>query len=140
MALLDRFKKKPKKEEIKTEKPVKKKTTKKVVAKRPQIKDKKRLAYIYQLLTEPHIAEKATILAEKGKYVFKVALKANKIEVKKAVEDLYGVKVIKVRMIRVPSKKRRLGRSEGWKGGSKRGYKKAVVTLAKGEEIELMPR
>lgn len=142
MALLDRFRK-PKKEEPKEEIKKAKKTSKAKkasVAKKPQVKNKKRLAVIYNILLEPHIAEKATALAEKGKYVFKVALGANKIQIKKAVEDLYGVGVVNVQTIKMPPKKKRLGRSEGYKEGSKRGYKKAIVALAEGEKIEIMPR
>ena len=146
MALLDRFKKKPKTVEPRSQLTSIKKTSKgkKEAVKKIGIKDKTRLAQIYSILREPHIAEKATDLAEPregaSKYVFKVALKANKIEIKKAVEDLYGIRVVNVRVVRIPAKRRRLGRSEGWKGGQKRGYKKAYIKLHKGDKIEIMPR
>jgi large subunit ribosomal protein L23 len=107
---------------------------------KPQRPVNKAGAQVYRILKEPHITEKATTLAEQGKYVFKVYSQANKNEVKKAVESFYGVKVEKVNMVHTPSKKRRLGRTEGWRHGLKKGYKKAIVTLAKGERIELLPK
>ena len=63
------------------------------------------------ILKAPHITEKATNLAEKNQYVFKVWGKANKNEIKKAIESLYKVKVMDVKIINVPAKRRRLGRN-----------------------------
>mgnify|MGYP000169747234 CR=1 FL=1 len=88
------------------------------------------------ILEKPYISEKATDLQNQGKYVFRVSRKANKISVKKAIEEMYGVKVKKVNIIHLPPKRRRLGRFEGWKDGLKKGFKKAIVTLEKGEKIE----
>jgi len=91
----------------------------------------------WKVLAEPHITEKATYLEKDNKYVFKVFVKANKTEIKKAVESLYGVNVEKVAIINIPRKKRRAGRQrEGWR----KGYKKAVVEIQKGQKIEIMPR
>jgi len=59
--------------------------------------------------------------------------RANKIEIGKAVEELFGVHVLKVRTINVPGKPKRLGRYEG----RRPGWKKAIVTLAEGETIEI---
>jgi len=150
MGLFDFFKKK--KKEIKT--PEKKKIEKKpVVAKAladkdvkkkkaearplPKAKPKKRTSKIaYRVLDTPHVTEKATALTEENKYVFKVLPRANKIEIKKAVEDLYGVDVINVRIINVPRRQRRLGRQKGWR----KGYKKAIVKIKKGQKIEILPR
>ena len=95
---------------------------------------------IYQIIKEPHITEKAGTLSEKNKYVFKVYPKANKVEVKKAIESLYGVKVRKVHMVHTAPKKRRLGRHQGWRQGLKKGFKKAIVSLKEGDKIELLPR
>jgi large subunit ribosomal protein L23 len=149
MSLLDRFKKKEKKEapakekEIKEEKPVleevvldkKKETTK------PAKKVSRKVApQVYQIIKEPHITEKATFLTDQNKYVFKIMPRANKIEVKKAIEALYGVKVEKVNIVHSAPKKRRLGRHEGWRQGLRKGFKKAIVTLKQGEKIELLPR
>lgn len=90
----------------------------------------------YRILKAPHITEKATALVESNQYVFKVYPRANKIEVKKAVSHLYGVDVISVRIINVLAKKRRLGKILG----EKKGFKKAIVTIKKGQKIELLPR
>ena len=102
--------------------------------------NKERLARVFDILTEPHITEKATDLIGYNKYVFKIKKTVNKIEIKKAIEDFYGVHVTQVNIIHIPGKKRRLGRSEGFKEGLKHGFKKAIVTLARGDEIEVMPR
>jgi len=95
---------------------------------------------IYKIIKEPHITEKAGILADQNKYVFKVYPRANKVEVKKAIEALYRVKVDKVHMVHSAPKKRRLGRHQGWRQGLKKGFKKAIVSLKKGDKIELLPR
>ena len=97
----------------------------------------KRKAVVAPLvLRSPQITEKAVILQDQNHYVFKVADNAVKPEVKKAVEEVYGVDVVKVRMINIPAKQKRLGRSMGWQGG----YRKAVVTIKKGQNIEILPR
>lgn len=95
-----------------------------------------KIALAFQILKSPHIAEKATELTKKNQYVFKIWPQANKTEVKKAIEELYGVKVLAVKIINVPAKKRRLGRVSGWK----RGYKKAIVRIKEGQTIEVMPK
>ena len=89
-----------------------------------------------KILIAPHITEKATNLAEKNRYVFRVWQKANKNEIKKAIEDLYKVNVIDVKIINVPPKERRLGRISGWK----KGFKKAIVKIKGGQKIEVMPK
>ncbi len=85
------------------------------------------------VLRRPHISEKATNLAEKGFYVFRVEKIACKKEIKKEIEKRYGVSVLSVRIINIPSKKRRVGRTEG----TKKGYKKAIVKVKKGQNIDL---
>jgi len=125
-------KKKPEKEETKKDT---KQTTQPIIK-----SSKEQLIHAYQVIKEPHITEKANFLAEQNKYVFKVFKQANKVEVKKAVEALYGVKVERVHMIHLAAKRRRLGRHEGWRQGLKKGFKKAVVTLKQGDKIELLPR
>lgn len=119
-------------EKIKTVKPEKEAVLERMPRK---AKDKKE-GLAYRILKVPQITEKATDLAEKNEYVFKVFPKANKTEVKKAVEDLYDVDVLSVRTIKVPPKKRRLGRIAGWR----EGYKKAIVKIKEGQKIEVMPR
>ena len=103
MALKDIFKKKKtssKKEENKDKKKTVKKVVKKVTPKKV-VKSKKLSfeGFAYRVLKSPHITEKATILAENNQYVFIVYNDVNKIEIRKAVEALYDVKVIKVQII-----------------------------------------
>ena len=88
----------------------------------------------YGVLKSPHLTERATDLAKENKYIFKVAADANKIQIRKAIEDLYGVSVTKVNVINVPRKAVRLGRSQGFKTG----YRKAIVAVKEGERIELV--
>jgi len=133
MSLFDFFKKREVKPEPKKE--VKKEIKKEIKAPKPVVK--KGASSAYKVLVEPHVTEKATDLESKNKYVFKVFPKTNKIEVKKAVESLYGINVINVSIINIPRKKRRVGRMrQGWR----KGYKKAIVTIKQGQKIEIMPR
>ena len=82
----------------------------------------------------PHSTEKATALAEKNNtYVFLVAVGANKIMIRHAVERNYGVSVESVRVATSPAKARVRGRIIGWHPG----FKKAMVTVKKGQKIEL---
>lgn len=134
--------KKPEKPKPKLKKPAKKPDKKAVpepkkveVVKRPPVK-KKDLREVYKILKEPHISEKATVLTDQNKYVFKIMPRANKVETKKAVENLYGVRVKNVNIINVHRKRRVLRGVEGFKTG----YKKAIVTLEEGEKIEIVPR
>ncbi len=134
MALLDKFKKKKISQEKTSQEAVKKASS----SGRPDKKEAPAdiCARAYEFIKEPLITEKTVAMGEKGKYVFKVAFSANKTEVKKAIENLYGVKVEKTAIIHLPAKRRRLGARQGWKGGLKKGYKKAVVTLQEGDSIE----
>jgi large subunit ribosomal protein L23 len=93
----------------------------------------------YEIIKSPHVTEKSTELGQKNKYVFKIYPYANKVEVRKAIEALYNVKVADVNIVHTPPKRRRLGRQEGWQGGLKQGYKKAIVTLKPGDKIEIIP-
>jgi large subunit ribosomal protein L23 len=90
----------------------------------------------HRVLKTPQVTEKATGLVGQNQYVFKVWPKTNKVETKKAIEDLYGVDVISVKIIKVPRKQRRLGRISGWR----KGYKKAIVKIKEGQKIEVLPR
>lgn len=85
------------------------------------------------ILNKPHISEKSTDLAEQGFYTFRVDKAANKREIKEEVEKKYKVKVISVNTVNIPSKKRRVGKTEG----TKKGYRKAVVQVKKGQNIDL---
>ena len=84
-------------------------------------------------IKQPIITEKATILSEQNKTVFKVHKKANKKNIKKNIEKLFKVNVIKVNIVNLKAKiKFKQGRLS-----KKSGYKKAIVTLKKGQSIDL---
>jgi large subunit ribosomal protein L23 len=87
-----------------------------------------------QIIIRPVVTERSTELADdRGKYTFIVHPSANKIEIKNAVQSLFEVKVKAVRTANFRGKVRRVGRSEG----KKAAFKKAVVTLAEGERIDV---
>lgn len=155
MALFDIFKKKEKKtekKEIEKKEPKKavkravkkevkkepKKAPKKTVKKTAQVplKPKKVSGAAYRILKGPHVTEKATDLTKLNQYVFNVYPRANKPEIKKTIEDIYGVDVVSLKIVKIHPKKRRLGRIEGWR----KGYKKAIVKIKEGQKIEVLPR
>ncbi len=125
MALFDVFKKGKKKPE-----PPKKATE--------EIKKEKTEAlskasnFVLGIFIKPHIAEKSTLLNEKGIYVFEIGPKTNKVMVGRVIKEKYGVTPRKVNIINIPSKKI----SFRGKKGTKRGFKKAIVFLKKGDKIE----
>ena len=84
------------------------------------------------ILVRPLITERTTQLMAEGKYVFAVAKAANKIEIAKAVSEIFKVKVAKVNTVNVIGKTKRMGRTQG----KRPDYKKAIVKLAPGETIE----
>ena len=87
-----------------------------------------------EIIKAPVITEKAGSLAQmKNQYVFKVESRANKTEIKQAIEKIFKVKVEEIRTINVKPKKRRVGRYTGLTNRTK----KAIVTLAEGQSIEL---
>ncbi len=89
-----------------------------------------------QILIKPVISEKADRLSEKqGKYTFVVNRDANKIEIKKAITDLYNVEVSKVNTMIMPSKPRSRNTKAGIIKGSVSAFKKAIITLEEGETI-----
>ncbi len=88
----------------------------------------------YALVGRPVITEKATHLKEAAnQYVFRVPRSANKLEIQRAIEALFKVKVVHVRTLNVRGKAKRLGRFEGRTAA----WKKAVATLAPGQTIEI---
>ncbi len=90
-----------------------------------------------RVLIKPIISEKAEMLTENhNKYSFIVDRKANKIEIKQAIDKLYSVSVAKVNTIVMPSKQKSRNTKSGVVKGSVSSYKKAIVTLAPGEEID----
>jgi large subunit ribosomal protein L23 len=88
---------------------------------------------MYHIIRRALITEKSTAAKDENKYVFEVDRRANKIEVTRAVEKLFKVKVLNVHVMNVTGKKKRVGRILG----EKRSWKKAVVTLAPGSRIEI---
>lgn len=88
----------------------------------------------YSIIIAPVISEKSQVFATQGKYVFKVDPKSEKIEIGRAVEQLFNVKVKAVNVINVAGKAKRMGRSV--KMGRRPDWKKAIVTLQEGS-IEL---
>jgi large subunit ribosomal protein L23 len=90
------------------------------------------------VLVRPVITEKVNTQIERnGRYTFVVDKKANKLEVKQAVEEFYGVKVDDVNTIVVPGKNKSRFTKAGLLKGVKPSYKKAVVTLVEGDTIDL---
>lgn len=88
-----------------------------------------------QIIEKIRLTEKASLLGERNnQYVFRVATHANKIEIKQAIEKLFGKKVVRVNTAQYAGKKKRERRADF---GRKSHWKKAVVTLAEGEKIEL---
>ena len=77
------------------------------------------------IILAPVITEKAVTMLPEKKYTFRVADKANKIEIAKAVEEIFGVKVAKVNTISMKGHLRRMGRNEGYTSD----WKKAIITL-----------
>ncbi|MDD2732224.1 MAG: 50S ribosomal protein L23 [Candidatus Pacebacteria bacterium] len=130
MSVLDFFKKKE-------EKPIPYKAKEKNIQPekiKPEAPKKKSSGSL--VLYCPHITEKATELEKDNKHIFRVLYSANKLQIKKAVRDIYGVEAVDVKIINVSEKKRRLGRHSGWK----KGYKKAIVKLKQGQKIEIISR
>ncbi|HLJ66323.1 MAG TPA: 50S ribosomal protein L23 [Chloroflexota bacterium] len=92
----------------------------------------------HEVLLRPVVSEKSTDLATENKYTFAVSTRSNKIEIRRAVEDRYGVKVATVRTVTMPAKEK----GAGYVGRNKRrrglvsSWKKAIVTLSAGDRIE----
>lgn len=123
-----------KKENISKEKTATKKVSKKVAPKAQQVTQVAEHADIaYKVLVEPWITEKAHAGLSDNKYVFRITKDATKTEVKKAIEGFYKVSVEKIAVVNFVPKKRAYGRFEG----TKASIKKAIITLKKGDKIEL---
>ena len=88
---------------------------------------------LYKVIKAAHITEKGTFQKElQNQIAFKVDRKANKVEIRRAVETLFKTKVVDVKTMNIKGKRRRVGRTLG----KKADWKKAVVKLAPGESIE----
>lgn len=88
----------------------------------------------YEILRRPVVTEKSMNLADQGKYVFEVDRRANKHQIKAAVEKAFDVNVVSVRVIRVPPKRGRYGRRSVVKEPA---WRKAIVTLEPGQVIAI---
>lgn len=134
MAILDRFKSKKKDEKAPKEENVldmvQESDSAKATSDKPQML-KENTGFAHRILKHHHLTEKTNLFSSMGRYVFKVAKNANKIEVKKAIEKVYDVHVTRVNMVNVPGKSRRQGRTMG----HTQEWKKAIVTLKEGERI-----
>jgi len=91
-------------------------------------------ASAYRVIIGPQVTEKASLGNSLGKYVFRVRDEAGKIAIKQSIEKLYGVSVRNVHVLHVPAKSRQVGRHLG----ERSGYKKAIVTLKKGDSIDVV--
>lgn len=90
-----------------------------------------------KILIKPIISEKAELLSgNKGQYSFVVNKSANKVEIRKAVEEMYSVNVSSVNTLVMPRKSKTRNTKSGVLKGSISSYKKAIVKLANGEEID----
>lgn len=88
---------------------------------------------VFKVLLGPHISEKATLLADKkSQFVFKVAIDATKLEIKKAVESLFSVNVAAVNTVNVLGKSKRTARGLG----KRNDWKKAVISLQPGQDLD----
>jgi large subunit ribosomal protein L23 len=119
---------------VKVEKPEKEIEKKEEIAKIPVTRKTKNAKFSYETIKQPHISEKASDLSENDQYIFEVSPNFNKNEIKNAVEGIYGVDVLSVNVIKIPSKRRRLGKTEGFR----KAYKKAVVKIKNGQKIEIL--
>lgn len=86
----------------------------------------------HQIIRRPVVTEKGTALKEENKYIFEVDRRANKVEIKQAVESLFNVKVAAIHTVSMRGKVKRLGRF----AGRTSDWKKAIVTLREGHSIE----
>ena len=140
MAILDRFRK----TEPVGKKPAASKVANTKKAQPKKLKEEKMEAVVgattvagdylsARLLLKPHVSEKAARLADKGTYVFDVVPEAEKVAIKKAVESLYGVQVASVRTVRGKGKPM----NRGNRAGRRKQWKKALITVKKGEHIDL---
>lgn len=91
-----------------------------------------------EILIKPIVTEKSNKLSDQRRtYAFRVNRKANKLEIKKAIEDFYGVTVVDVNTVVVPGKAKSKFTKAGFISGRKPAFKKAYVSVAEGETIDL---
>ena len=90
--------------------------------------------HLYDVLLRPVVTEDSQHLMDLNQYVFEVALTANKAQIKEAVQTIFDVTVVRVNTMIMPAKRGMRGRHEYWRT---KEWKKAIVTLAEGDTIEL---
>ena len=95
------------------------------------VKSKDDTGDAFRILVRPVVSEKSQLATAAGKYIFAVSKKANKISVRNAIEKVYDVKVVRVNMLNVRGKARTYGKTKGRTSE----WKKAIVTLKKGQMI-----
>ncbi|MGE5424817.1 MAG: 50S ribosomal protein L23 [Syntrophothermus sp.] len=89
------------------------------------------------IIIKPVITEKMTQMGEKlNRYGFLVDKRANKLQIRKAIKDIYGVEVAEINTMVVPGKAKTKYTKSGFISGKSQSYKKAIITLAKGETID----
>ena len=89
------------------------------------------------ILFKPIITEKASLISERlNQYTFLVNVKSNKVQIKKAIEDMYGVKVDKILTINYGSERKKRYTKNGIQNGKSNSIKKAIVKVAEGEKID----
>lgn len=135
MAITDIFKKEDGKQ-TKAEKSTKESKTKVLTGKSVPAKTVVKSGKEGLALEHAHITEKASKLAEINQYVFRVSDKANKQEISRAIESYYGVDVVGVNVTNMPGKRHRRGRGFAVRPG----YRKAIVSIKKGQSIEILPK
>ncbi len=100
---------------------------------KPGEKKAAKFAQAYKVVIKPLVTEKVSDLGAQNKYVFQVAAKVNKIAVAKAISAIYGVKPVKINIIKLSGKKAGYGRISG----KRKDWKKAIVTLPVGQTIKV---
>lgn len=134
MSILDKLKgKEEKPKEIAKEKAPSTEEKPQAARKFQAVSKKKNNKKIVGVLVKPLVTEKAAFIGQYGQYIFEVSCKANKIEVAKAIESIYGVRPISINIIRTRGKQVRYGKTLG----QTKKRKKAVITLKPGEKIEI---
>jgi large subunit ribosomal protein L23 len=133
MALLDILKNKDEAETKKTPKAKKEKKEKTETAPKENLANLAK-AQSAVLIKKPLITEKATYLSESGKYIFIVPADANKVEIKRAIQDIYKVKVTKINVINVKPKSIGFGKNKG----QTKGMRKAIVSVFPGQKIDIL--
>jgi len=134
MPIRDIFKKRIKPEKKEKPKITEEKTIEKEAPQKRKIRKVPDLAY--KILRGPHITEKSTELTEKNQYVFKVYANANKVEIKRAIKQIYNVDVLDAKIINVPKRPRKFGKTPGFR----KGYKKAIIKIKEGQKIDIFPK